>query len=264
MKRPLLLLAGLAATCAPLAVPAAAGANVFCPVTVAVLADVSTPNRPNTYGVLLDVERGDTRSARVRLDTDVARYALDVDDIPLMTFAGQRLPRYVTLPPGEHLAAAWVQATGLAPNQRLDCPLTAVWTPSGAPPATPAAQQAGERDRKLLADAAARTNLSTARPFGTISQQACSQPNAPARPLAPIKPAFPPEARSVNATGVVELQVDVDESGSVASAAVSRSSGFAPLDRAALETAKRAKFAPATFGCRPAATTVTVTTGFGA
>jgi TonB family protein len=262
MKRPLLLIAGLAAVAAPLVTPAAARANVFCPVTVAALADVSSPNRPNTFGVLLDVERGDTRSARIRIDSDTARYAVDVDDIPLMTFTGLRLPRYVTLPPGEHVAAAWVQATGLAPNQRLDCPLTAVW-PASAPPATQAAQQAAERDRKMLVDAATRTTLSTATRFGTISQQACSLPNAPARLLAPIKPPFPPEAHSVNATGVVELRLDIDDAGTVAGATVVRSSGFAPLDRAALETARAAKFSPATFACRPLATTLTLTTGFG-
>ncbi|HEY4441301.1 MAG TPA: energy transducer TonB [Candidatus Elarobacter sp.] len=264
MNRPLLLLAGLAATCAPLVLPAPVRANVFCPVTVAALADVSQPNRPNTYGILLDVERGDTRSARIRLDTDVARYALDVDDIPLMTFGGTRIPKYVTLPPGEHLAAAWVQATGLAANQRLDCPLTAVWWPNAPPPVTPAAQQAADLDRRTLVAAAVRTTLSQPSRFGAISQQACTQPNAPARPLAAIRPPFPPEARSVNATGVVELALDVDETGTVAGAAISRSSGFAPLDRAALETAKRAKFAPATYACHPVATTVSVTTGFGA
>jgi len=262
MKRPLLLLAGLAAISAPVVTPATAQANVFCPATVAAVADVSSPNRPNTFGVLLDVERGDTRSVRVRIDTDVARYAVDVDDVPLMTFTGMRPARYVTLPLGEHVAAAWVQATGLAPNQRLDCPLTAVWSPNVAPPA-PAAQQAADRDRNLLVSAAARTTLSTATRFGTISQPACLQPNAPARPLAPIKPPFPPEARSVNATGVVELRLDIDDSGTVAGGTVSRSSGFAPLDRAALETAKQAKFAPATFGCRPLAATLTLTTGFG-
>jgi TonB family protein len=132
MKRPLLLIAGLAAVAAPLVTPAAAPANVFCPVTVAALADVSSPNRPNTFGLLLDVERGDTRSARIRIDSDTARYAVDVDD-----------------------------------------------------------------------------------------------------------------------------------AGTVAGATVVRSSGFAPLDRAALETAKAAKFSPATFACRPLATTLTLTTGFG-
>ena len=262
MKRPLFLLFALAFA-APAASPQTASASVFCPVTVATVADVSSANRPNTYGILLDVDRGDTRSARVRIDTERTRYAFDVDDIPLMTFAGLRLPKYVSLPAGERVTAVWVQSTGLAANQRLECPMSAVWNAGAANPATPALQQAADRDRRTLVDAASRTNLSTASPFGAISQQACAQPNAPARPLAPVKPQFPPDARSVNATGIVEMQIDVDDTGAVAGAAVTRSSGFASFDRAALEAARRAKYAPATFACRPIATVLTLTTGFG-
>ena len=129
----------------------------------------------------------------------------------------------------------------------------------------PGSWLAADRDRKSVVDgfAAARNAVVTPASFGPAAQQGCSQPFAAARALAPIKPAFPPEARAVNATGVVELQVDVDDTGTLVGAAVTRSSGFAPLDRAALDTAKRAKYAPASFGCRPTATTLTVTTGFG-
>jgi TonB family protein len=265
MKRLLLAPAVLAAILSGAAVPLPANANVFCPATIATLADVSFAGRPNTYGFLLDIDRGDTRSARVRIDTDVTRYAVDVNDVPLMTFGGVRLTRYFTLPAGEHPSAAWVQSTGLGAAQRLECPITAPWSPNAAPPVTPSGQLAADRDRKTLVDGfgAARNAVVTPVAFGPAAQQACSQPFAAAHALAPIKPAFPAEARAVNATGVVELTVDVDDTGALVGAAVSRSSGFAPLDRAALETAKHAKYAAASFSCRPTATTLTITTGFG-
>jgi protein TonB len=265
MKRSLLSPAVLAAILSATSVPPPASANVFCPATIATLADVSFQGRPNTYGFLLEVDRGDTRSVRVRVDTDATRYAIDVNDVPLMTFNGLRLTRYFTLPAGEHPAAAWVQSTGLGVAERLECPITAPWSPNAAPPVTPSGQLAADRDRKTLVDGfgAARNAVVTPTSFGPAAQQACSHPFAAAHALAPIKPAFPPEARAVNATGVVELTVDVDDTGALVGAAVSRSSGFAPLDRAALETAKHAKYAAATFSCRPTATTLTLTTGFG-
>jgi protein TonB len=264
MKR-LLSLAAAVAVALPLAMPTAARANVFCPVTIATIVDLSAQNA-GTFGMLLDADRGDTRSARVRIDTDRTRYALDVNDIPLMTFSGVRLTRYFTVGAGEHVIGAWVQATGLAPNQRLDCPITAPWSPNIAPPSTPSAQLTADRDRRMVVDnfGANRNAIMTPIPFGPASQLACSQPFADAHALAPVRPPFPPEARAVNATGVVELQVELDDTSNVVGATVTRSSGFAPLDRAALDAAKRARYATATFACRPIATTLTLVTGFGA
>jgi TonB family protein len=266
MKRLLSIAAAVAAAALPFSLPQPAAANVFCPVTIATLADISFEGRPDTDGVLLDVDRGDTRSVRLRIDTDKTRYALDINDIPLMSFSGVRLTRYFSVGSGERVMAAWVQSTGLSPTQRLDCPITAPWSPNLPPPSTPTGQLAADRDRHAVTDGfgTSRNAVMTPVPFGPAAQLACSQPFATARALAPIRPPFPPEARAVNATGVVEMQVDIDDRGGVVGATVTRSSGFAPLDRTALDTAKHAAYAPATFACRPIATSLSITTGFGA
>jgi len=263
MKR-LLSFAAMLSVALPFALAVPAQANVFCPVTIATLADVSYQGRPDTYGVLLDFDRGDTQSARLRIDTDKTRYALDVNITQTMTFSGLRIMKYFTVGSGEHVLGAWVQSTGLGPTQRLDCPITAPWSPNLNPPSTPSAQLAADHDRRLVTDGygANRNNVMVPIPFGPAAQLACSQPFADARALAPIQPAFPPEARAVNATGVVELHVDLDDTGAVFGAEVSRSSGFAPLDRAALDAAKRGRYTTATFACRPIATTLTIVTGF--
>jgi hypothetical protein len=197
MKRLLLAPAVLAAVLSGTAAPLPASANVFCPATVATVTDVSFQGRPNTYGFLLEVDRGDTRAARVRIDTDATRYAIDVNDIPLMTFGGLRLTRYFTLAAGEHITGAWVQSTGIGPAQRLECPITAPWSPSATPAGTPSGQLAADRDRKSVVDGfgAARNAVLTPTSFGPAAQQGCSQPFASARALAPIKPAFLPSHR---------------------------------------------------------------------
>ena len=265
MRRFVCTLAALVAALPVWAAPAPAWANAFCPVTIAALSDLSAVGRPDTVGVLLDVDRGDTRSARVRIDTERTRYAIDVNDIPLMSFAGLQMARYFTLPQGEHVLGAWIDSTGLSSLQRLDCPVTAPWGANRPAPPSPLDAQAADRQRRtLLDDFATRTlPVITPTPFGAVQSIACPQPNADARALSPIRPPFPPEAHAVNATGVVEIRADIDDTGTLVGAAVTRSSGFAPLDRVALDTAKRARYAAAIFACRPVATSLTFTTGFG-
>lgn len=248
------------------AAPVPARANVFCPVTIASLTDLALVGKAGTWGVLLDADLGDTRSARVRVDTEKTRYALDITDIPLMTFNSTRVAKYFVLPQDEHVLGAWVQATGLSPVQRLDCPITAPWSPNPPPAATPGEAAARDRDRKQLIDlfGTRTTPVLTPIGFGPASQVGCTQPYAAPKALAPLKPPFPADARSVNATGVVEMRLDIDEAGTLLNATVTRSSGFASFDRAALDTARRAKYAAAVFGCRPIATSLVTTVGFGA
>jgi TonB family protein len=264
MTRSLLLAAALAAAL-PLGIgPRPAAANVFCPATVGSLVDLGAVGRAGTYGLLLVVDRGDTRSVRVRIDSDRTRYALDVNDVPLMTFSGVRITRYFVLPPGEHPIGAWVQATGLGPNQRLDCPVTSPWGPDMPRPGSEAAREQADRDRQAAIDGyGTRTPVMTPIAFGPNTPPACAQPFTPAIPQQPIRPPFPPEAHTVNATGIVEMHLDIDDTGTVIGARITRSSGFAPLDRTAVATALATKFAPATFACRPVATDIDITTGFG-
>jgi len=245
--------------------PAPAAANAFCPATIAAVADLAAENHPGTWGVLLDVDEGDTRSVRVRVDTNQTRYAIDVNDVPLMTFNGVRMIKYFTLPAGEHIVSAWVNSTGVAPNQRLECPVTSPWAPNLPPPRTPGDEARVERDRRSVIEGFSTRTLSVVAPiaFGAASPIACPQPNVAAHALSAIRPPFPPEARAVNATGVARVRVDIDENGALVDARVVRSTGFAPLDRAALESVKRARFAPALFACRPSASTTDLTVGFG-
>jgi len=265
MKRLVCILAALGAALPLWAAPAPARANAFCPATVAALSDLAPLGRADTFGVLLDVDRGDTRSVRLRIDTDRTRYALDVPEIPLMGVSGLQLARYFTLPLGERVLGAWVESTGLAPTQRLDCPVTAPWGANLPQPPSPLAAQNADRLRRTLLDDFATRTLPIISPvaFGAVQSITCPLPNAAPRALTPLRPAFPPEARAVSATGVVELRADVDDTGTLVGAAVTRSSGFAPLDRAALETARRARYAPGVFACRPIAASLTFTTGFG-
>lgn len=266
MKRSALLLAAVIAALPLWSRPAPAVANAFCPATIAALSDLGASGHASTWGVMLDVDPGDTRSVRVRVDTNQTRYAIDVNDVPLMTYSGVRMIKYFTLPPGEHVVSAWVNSTGVAPNQRLDCPVTSAWAPNLPAPATPAEQQRVERDRRAVVEGYSTRTLSIVAPiaFGAAQPITCKEPNVALHPLAAIRPPFPPEARSVNATGIVQVHVDVDDSGALVDAHVVRSSGFAPLDRAALNTVKQARFAPALFACRPSASSATLTVGFGA
>ncbi len=265
MKRSALLMAAVIAALPLWSKPVPAAANAFCPATIAALADLGLNGHPGTWGVMLDVDAGDTRSLRVRVDTNQTRYAIDVNDVPLMTYSGVQMIKYFTLPAGEHVVTAWVNSTGVAPNQRLDCPVTSPWAPNLPPPASPAEQARADRDRRAVVEGYSTRTLSIVAPigFGAATPIACQQPNVALHPLAPIRPAFPPEARAVNATGIVSVLVQVDEGGGLVDARVVRSSGFAPLDRAALDTVKRARFAPALFACRPMATSAQLTVGFG-
>ncbi|HZO93298.1 MAG TPA: energy transducer TonB [Candidatus Baltobacteraceae bacterium] len=266
MKRSALLMAAVIASMPLSFRPAPAAANAFCPATVAALADLAGIGHPGTWGVLLEVDRGDTRSIRVRVDTNQTRYAIDVNDVPLMTYSGVQMIKYFNLPAGEHVVAAWVNSTGVAPNQRLDCPVTSPWAPNLPPPQSPREQARVEHDRRSIVDGYSTRTLSVVAPiaFGSPTPVSCQQPYAALHALAPIRPAFPPEARAVNATGIVGVLVDVDDAGALVDARVVRSSGFAALDRAALDTVKRTRFAPALFACRPMAASAELTVGFGA
>lgn len=72
--------------------------------------------------------------------------------------------------------------------------------------------------------------------------------DAPARPVRPIKPVYPRSSRRRGEEGGVMLEFMIDESGRVKDAKVVGSSGFADLDRSALEAVCAAVFEPARQG----------------
>jgi TonB family protein len=73
-----------------------------------------------------------------------------------------------------------------------------------------------------------------------------------ARALQRVAPAFPPDARAQEVSGHVDLEIVVDQSGSVASARVVRRAGYG-FDEAALAAIGRFRFSPATLEGRPVA-----------
>ncbi len=66
-----------------------------------------------------------------------------------------------------------------------------------------------------------------------------------------VKPKMPDEAIKKGHFGTVWLEIKVDENGKVSDARVSRSSGFAELDSAAMSVAKLDSFKPATYKGKP-------------
>jgi TonB family protein len=72
-----------------------------------------------------------------------------------------------------------------------------------------------------------------------------------------------PAARAVHASGTTVVRVDLDETSTVVGAAVVRSSGYAPLDRAALAAAQKSSYRTESFACRPVASTYQFTVTFG-
>jgi TonB family protein len=263
------LASALAATIAATALvmtapPAPARANVFCPVTIAAVVDLAVLGRQETHGVMLDFDPGDTASVRMRVDSAKGRYAVDFDDIGPIGVNGARVRRYFVMPPGEKLVAAWIESTGLHPDSRMECPVTRPYASDAPAPVNPRSLAALEVDRRSLRDSFSTKTL-TVQPksFGASTLESCSQPYAPPRAILPVQPDALPAARAVHATGTTIVRVDLDETSTVVGSAVVRSSGYAPLDRAALAAAQKSSYRTESFACRPVASTYQFTVTFG-
>jgi TonB family protein len=244
--------------------PAPARANVFCPVTIAAVSDLAILGRQDTYGVYLDLDPGDTTSARLRVDSATTRYAVDFNDLAPAGPQGLRARRYFVMPPGERLVEAWIESTGTSPDSRMECPITRPFAVDEPAPVNPAVIAARDADRRSLRD-----NFSTKTPtvvptsFGPSSPQTCNQPYAPPRAILPVQPDAPAAAHAVHAGGTTIVRVDLDETSTVVGSAVVRSSGYAPLDRAALDAANKSSYRTESFACRPVASTYQFAVTFG-
>lgn len=244
--------------------PAPAGANVFCPVTIGTIMDLAILGRQNTYGVMLDADPGDVTSVRLRVDSASTRYAVDFNDIGAIGEDGAHVLRYFVMPPGEKLMAAWIESTGLRPESRMECPITHPYASDAPTPIDPHRVASIEADRRKLRDSFS-TKTITVQPqsFGPATPAACSQPYAPPRAILPVQVDSLPAARAVHASGTTIVRVDLDETSTVVGAAVVRSSGYAPLDRAALAAAQKSSYRTESFACRPVASTYQFTVTFG-
>jgi TonB family protein len=263
------LASALAATIAAASIvltapPAPARANVFCPVTIAAVVNLAQLGREDTYGVLLDFDAGDTASVRMRIDSATTRYAVDFNEIGPIGNAGVRARRYFVMPAGERLRSAWIESTGLSPDSRMECPITRPYASDEPAPVNPRTLATLETDRRSLRDLFS-TKTPTVQPksFGAATVESCSQPYAPARAILPVQPDALPAARAVHATGTTVVRVDLDETSTVIGAFVVRSSGYAPLDRAALAAAQKSSYRTESFACRPVASTYQFTVTFG-
>lgn len=246
--------------------PPPARANVFCPVTIGALQDLTPLSLPSTYGIRLDFDPGLTSSVRVRIDTEKTRYAVDFDDVyspnadPNGAFTTNR---YFALPDGEHVQSVWVQATGTAPNQRLDCPITAPYDVGAPAPTNKAIIAARAAFRRAVLDAySSRTKVLTPTAFGPVEPRTCAQAYAPPTAVLPAQPVLPVDARALHVGGSVLVQVDLDENSAVVDARVVSSSGFASLDRAARDAALKSQYHTETYACRAIASSYRFTVSF--
>jgi TonB family protein len=83
---------------------------------------------------------------------------------------------------------------------------------------------------------------------------ACAKPEVLAHVINAVEPEIPETARALGqATGVVNVRVDLRESGSVLGVAVAKSAGNGALDAAALDAARHSTYAAAIEDCRPQA-----------
>lgn len=263
------LAATLAATVAVasivLTAPAApARANVFCPVAIATITNLALLGRQDTYGVILDFDPGDTASVRLRVDSATSHYAVDFNDIGPIGQSGAHARRYFVMPGGEKVLTAWIESTGLTPESRMECPITRPYAADAPAPLDPQLLKALDTDRRALQENFS-TKTVTVQPksFGSVTRQTCNQPYAPARGILPVQPDTLPAARAVHAGGTTILRVALDETSSVVGAVVVRSSGYAPLDRAALDAASKSSYRTESFACRPVASTYQFSVTFG-
>jgi len=252
----LALAAAVALTAASFVATAAAPAraNAFCPVTIAAVENLAILSRPDTYGVMLDLDPSDVASARLRIDSTTTRYAVDINDLGPVGSTPVQVKRYFSLAPGDRIASAWVESTGTSPDARLECPITRPYAASAPAPIDPRVSRDVTAARAELRDSySTKTAVLSATSFGAAQPASCAAPYAPPHALGDITPVPPPGAKAVHANGIAIVRVDLDETSSVVRAQIVRSTGFAPLDAAALAAVRSANYATQIFNCRPVA-----------
>ncbi len=84
-----------------------------------------------------------------------------------------------------------------------------------------------------------------------VSAAQCAEPNAEAKAVHTVTPAYPREAASKALEGGVTVRVTIGVNGSVTAASVLKTSGNAALDAAAVAAAKASTFTPKTVNCAP-------------
>jgi TonB family protein len=255
--------AALTASSLVVTLGAPARANAFCPVTIAAVTNLAILGRPDTYGVMLDLDPSDVASARLRIDSTTTRYAVDINDLGPVGATPMQVKRYFSLAPGDQLAAAWIESTGTSPDARLECPVTRPYAAGAPVPIDPRTIRETKAAQDAVRDSfSTKTTVLTATSFGAAQPVSCAAPYAPPHALADITPAAPPGAKAVHANGITIVRVDLDETNAVVRAQIVRSSGFAPLDAAAIAAVRAATYKTQIFNCRPVASAFQLTVSF--
>jgi TonB family protein len=112
-----------------------------------------------------------------------------------------------------------------------------------------------DQDRKPSLPSTSSANAVAAKPSGPISGGVMNS-----KAVSLPKPAYPPAAKAVKASGAVVVQITVDESGKVVSATAV--SGHPLLRQAAANAARAARFRPTLLGGQPVKVNGTVTYEF--
>ena len=214
--------------------------------------------------MLLDLDPGDVASVRLRVDSATTRYAVDFDDLGRVGDIPTQARRYFVMPLGERLVSAWIESTGLHPESRMECPITRPYASDAPQPINPRTLATLDVEHRSLRDSFS-TKTFTAQPksFGPATADSCTQPFAPPRAILPVQADIPLAARAVHAGGTTILRVDLDETSTVVGAVIIRSSGYAPLDRAAIAAAQKSSYRTESFACRPVASTYQFAVTFG-
>jgi periplasmic protein TonB len=120
-----------------------------------------------------------------------------------------------------------------------------------APAATHGAQPANTGTGGVAAaPSAAPTPQPTA--VAVASAAPCAKSNADAAVIGdPPPPDVPNAARAQATSGIALIRIQLDASGDVTGAEISRSTGNSSLDLVAMEMARGARYAPATHDCKP-------------
>lgn len=175
---------------------------------------------------------------------------------PSPEFAVTATPETSFAPPEPSLPPAEVSPT--TPETQPPQIPSFTQTPGALPSVSTAKQSHGRRAARVAPRAGSANPVAS----GTTVGGGGGSGYMPPQFLSRYKPPYPAEARSQRLEGMVLLLVGVDTEGHVTSVRLHQGSGYAILDRAALEAVRNWRFTPARQGDRIIPATVEVPVRF--
>ncbi len=151
-------------------------------------------------------------------------------------------------PPGQQ-SPSQDAAAPTPPAPRTEPGILPAPPPPPPQPPQPQAERRVARQGQPSPRADVRLGDGVATPFGILDHE---QPDDTSTPdQFNILPAYPPEAARNRETGMVVLELHIDETGQVAQIDLVESSGSAALDRVTIEALRKWKYRPAIHNGRP-------------